>query len=52
LETTDGSEALLLSPRDRASGMLHDVQRIQADRSKAGRPPVEVRVDPVDLGEG
>ena len=38
--TADGSEALLLSPRDRASGMLHDVQRIQADRSSqptAGR---------------
>jgi len=51
LETVEGSQALLLAPHDRASGMLQFVQRRQAERSKAGSPPVEVRVDPVDLGE-
>lgn len=52
LETTEGGEALLLAPHNRAGAMLRHVQRTQAERSKAGRPPVEVRVDPVDLGEG
>lgn len=52
LETAEGSEVLLLAARDRAGTMLRQVQLIQAQRSKAGRPPVEVRVDPVDLGEG
>ena len=32
--------------------MLRRVQSIQAARSKAGEPVVEVRVDPLDLGMG
>ena len=31
--------------------MLRRVQQIQAQRSKAGQPVVEVRVDPVNLGD-
>ena len=52
LETTTGSTAILLAPRHRASTMLRHVQQVQAHRSKAGEPVVEVRVDPVDLGDG
>jgi primosomal protein N' (replication factor Y) len=51
LETLEGAEALLLARHDRAGTMLKHVQQTQAVRSKAGRTPVEVRVDPVDLGE-
>jgi primosomal protein N' (replication factor Y) len=51
LETTEGSEALLLAPHIHAGGLLRQVQLIQAQRSRAGEPVVEVRVDPVDLGE-
>lgn len=51
LETTHGSEALLLARHDQAGGLLKQVQYIQATRSRAGAQVVEVRVDPVDLGE-
>ncbi len=51
LETTTGASALLLGALP-ATAMLRQVQRIQADRSKAGEPVVEVRVDPPDLGMG
>ncbi len=50
LETTGGAEALLLAPHGRAAGLLKYVQAQQSKRSRAGRPVVEVRVDPVDLG--
>lgn len=49
LETTAGAEALILVPRP-GTATLRRVQEIQAARSKAGEPVVEVRVDPVDLG--
>jgi len=52
LDTVQGGEALLLAPHDRAGALLRRVQQEQARRSKAGLQPVEVRVDPVDLGEG
>lgn len=49
LETTAGAEALILVPRP-GTAVLRRVREIQAERSKAGEPVVEVRVDPVDLG--
>jgi primosomal protein N' (replication factor Y) len=49
LETTAGAEALILVPRP-GTATLRRVHEIQAARSKAGEPVVEVRVDPVDLG--
>ncbi|MBK6762004.1 MAG: primosome assembly protein PriA [Micrococcales bacterium] len=52
LDTVQGSEVLLLAPHARAGALLRHVQQVQARRSKAGLQPVEVRVDPVDLGEG
>lgn len=51
LETTQGSQALLLAPLGQASGLLRQVQQIQTRRSMAGDAVVEVRVDPVDLGD-
>lgn len=52
LDTVQGSEVLLLAPHDRAGALLRHVKQVQARRSKAGLQPVEIRVDPVDLGEG
>ena len=49
LETTAGAEALILVPRP-GTATLRRGQEIQAVRSRAGEPVVEVRVDPVDLG--
>ena len=49
LDTMQGSEALLLASA--VGPMLRRVQQIQAQRSKAGQPVVEVRVDPVNLGD-
>jgi hypothetical protein len=46
-----GSEALLLAPHRQSGPMLRRVQQIQGQRSKAGQPVVEVRVDPVNLGD-
>jgi hypothetical protein len=51
LETTDGAVALLIAPLP-GTGLLRQVKQIQAARSKAGDAVVEVRVDPVDLGDG
>lgn len=51
LETSKGSEALLLAPLSASSRLLGRVREIQAARSLAGEPVVEVRVDPVDLGD-
>lgn len=49
LETIAGAEALILVPRP-GTAVLRRVREIQAQRSRAGEPVVEVRVDPVDLG--
>ncbi len=51
LETTSGATALLIAALP-GTAMLRRVQSIQAARSKAGEPVVEVRVDPLDLGMG
>lgn len=51
LDTMQGSEAMLLAPHRQSAAMLRRVQQIQAQRSKAGDPVVEVRVDPVNLGD-
>ena len=51
LDTPNGSQALLLAPSQHSAVMLRRVQPIQGERSRAGRPVVEVRVDPVDLGD-
>ncbi len=51
LETPKGSQALLLAPSQHSAAMLKRVQQIQGERSRAGRPVVETRVDPVDLGD-
>lgn len=51
LDALDGSQALLLAPHQRSAAMLSAVQDIQSQRSRAGNPVVEVRVDPVDLGD-
>lgn len=51
LETTAGAVALLVAALP-GTAMLREVKRIQVERSKAGEPVVEVRVDPVDLGDG
>lgn len=52
LDTTTGSVALLLAAHQRSASMLREVRRIQAQRSRAGAPVVEARVDPADLGAG
>lgn len=52
LDSTTDSVALLLAPHQRSAGMLAEVRRIQAQRSRAGAPVVEARVDPADLGAG
>lgn len=52
LDTVQGGEVLLLAPHDRAGALLRHVKQVQARRSKAGLQPVEIRVDPVDLGRG
>lgn len=52
LDTTAGSIALLLAPHQRSASMLREVRRIQAQRSRAGAPVIEARVDPADLGAG
>lgn len=51
LDTGEGSQALLVAPHRRSAAMLSAVQAIASQRSRAGDPVVEVRVDPVDLGD-
>ena len=51
INVSGGSQALLLSPLSESAVLLRRVRQRQVERSRAGRPAVEVRVDPVDLGE-
>ncbi|MEZ5186878.1 MAG: primosome assembly protein PriA [Candidatus Nanopelagicales bacterium] len=51
LETVGGSEALLLAPLEQSAALLRQVREIQIQRSRDGKPVVDVRVDPVDLGD-
>lgn len=45
------AQALLVAAAVRGGQLAAMVRQVQATRSLAGREPVEVRVDPVDLGE-
>lgn len=51
LDTTTGSQAVLRAPLAAAGELLRAVKQRQVQRSRAGKPAVEVRVDPADLGE-